>query len=414
MGIPDIITTDMGGTSFDVSAIYQGNEMIAREYFGAPGVLARFETLIPRVDIRSLGAGGGTIAWVDQSTKTLRVGPMSAGAIPGPVFYDRGGQEPTVSDIDLFLGYLNPEYFFGGRIRVNKEISRVAIHEKLAKPMGISDVEASLGVFDIVNNMMSDAIRGFMVEKGFDPKEFVIFAFGGAGPVHASSYGELTGGNKTIILNMAPTFSALGIAVSDILHKKSISLVMPEPFNANKINTTLLALEERALEEMKEEGLSTVGVEVFHSIDVKYGGQIHELTVPIPLKQWTQEEVSQEIKRIFMEKYEMIYGKGAAYTKGGVEIVALNVDIIGRLPKVSFQIEEPAAGDGTEAIKTYREAYFKDAKGFVTTPIYDMRLIRQDHRIQGPAIIESPQTTVVILPNQKGIVDSYKNIVIDH
>jgi len=414
MGLQNIITTDMGGTSFDVSAIYEGNEIIAREYFGAPGVLARFETLVPRVDIRSLGAGGGTIARVDQSLKTLRVGPMSAGAIPGPVFYDRGNQEPTVSDIDLFLGYLNPEYFLGGRIRVNKEMSRAAIHQKLAMPMGISDVEAALGVFDIVNNMMSDAIRGYMVEKGFDPKDFIAFAFGGAGPVHASSYGELTGVSKTVILNMAPTFSAFGIAVSDILHKKSISLVMPEPFDAKKINSTLLALEEKALEDMREEGVSTERSEVVHSIDVKYGGQIHEITVSIPRKQWKQEEVSQEIKRIFMDKYEMIYGKGAAYTKGGVEIVALNVDVIGRLPKVSFQLDEPQGGNGAKAIKTYREAYFKEANGFVMTPIYDMQLIGHGHEIQGPAIIESPQTTVVILPHQKGSVDGYKNIVIDY
>jgi len=414
LGFPNIITTDMGGTSFDVSAIYQGSEMIAREYFGAPGVLARYETLVPRVDIRSLGAGGGTIAWVDQTTKMLKVGPMSSGANPGPVFYDKGGQDPTVSDIDLFLGYLNPEYFLGGRIRVNQELSRRAIHEKLARPMGISDVEAALGVFEIVNNIMSDAIRGHIVEKGFDPKDFVAFAFGGAGPVHASSYGELTGVRKTIILNMAPTFSAFGIAVSDILHKKAVSIVMPEPFDADKINNTFLDLEENARQEMKEEGLSTVDLEIAHSIDVKYSGQIHELTVSVPRKQWGKEEVTQKIKKIFMERYEMVYGRGSAYTHGGVEIVGLNVDILGRLQKPFFKSEEPTLANGSEAIKTYREAYFKEAGGFVRTPIYEMRAIRHGHRIKGPAILESTQTTIVILPHQTGVIDGYRNIVIDH
>ena len=414
LGAPNIITTDMGGTSFDVSAIYQGSEIMAREYFGAPGVLARYETLISRVDIRSLGAGGGTIAWVDQTTKRLKVGPASAGAIPGPVFYDKGGQDPTVSDIDLFLGYLNPEFFLGGRIKVNPDLSREAIQEKLALPMGISEVEVALGVFDIVNNMMSDAIRGYIVEKGFDPKDFVIFAFGGAGPVHASSYGELTGVRKTIILNMAPTFSAFGVAVSDILHKKSISIVMPEPFDADKMNAAFLALERKAREEMEKEGLNSVDLEISHSIDVKYSGQIHELTVPVPRERWTKEEVTQKIKQIFMEKYEMIYGKGSAYTRGGVEIVALNVDILGRLQKPLFKPEEPMGGDGSEAIKTYREAYFKEAKGFVRTPVYDMGAIGHGHQIAGPAIFESPQTTVVILPHQRCVVDSYRNIVIDH
>jgi len=414
LGFPNIITTDMGGTSFDVSAIYQGSEQMGREYFGAPGVLARFETLVPRVDIRTLGAGGGTIAWVDQTTKSLKVGPMSAGANPGPVFYDKGGQDPTVSDIDLLLGYLNPEYFLGGKIKVNSEISREAIHNKLAIPMGMSDIEVAAGVFEIVNNMMSDAIRAHIVEKGFNPKEFVTFAFGGAGPVHASSYGELTGTQRTIIFSMAPTFSAFGIAVSDILHKKSTSLVMPEPFDADIINSTFLTLERSARDEVKEEGLSTIDLEVSYSIDVKYSGQIHELSIPVPRKQWTQEEVSQEIKRIFMEKYELVYGRGSAYTKGGVEIVALNVDILGRLPKPVFKPEDSTVGDESKAIKTFREAFFKEMKGFVKTPIYDMELIKARHRIQGPAIIESARTTVVILPNQEGIVDNYRNIAIAH
>jgi N-methylhydantoinase A len=414
LGFPNIITTDMGGTSFDVSAICQGSELMGREYFGAPGVLARFETLVPRVDIRSLGAGGGTIAWVDQTTRSLKVGPMSAGASPGPVFYDKGGQDPTVSDIDLLLGYLNPEYFFGGKIKVNQELSREAIGKKLAKPMGMSDIEVASGVFDIVNNMMSDAIRGYIVEKGFDPKEFIIFAFGGAGPVHASSYGELTGARKTIILNMAPTFSAFGIAVSDILHKKSTSLVMPEPFDADKINNTFLLLEKRAQEEMKEEGLSMIDLEISYSMDVKYSGQIHELNISVPRKQWVQEEVSREIRRIFMEKYEMVYGKGAAYTKGGVEVVALNVDILGKLPKPIFQPENFVVGDGSEAIKTFREVFFGEIGHFIRIPIFDMQLIKPGHQIQGPAIIESSQTTVVILPNRKGVVDNYRNIVIEN
>ncbi len=414
LGFPNIITTDMGGTSFDVSAIYQGAELMGREYFGAPGVLARFETLVPRVDIRTLGAGGGTIAWVDQTSQSLKVGPMSAGANPGPVFYDKGGQEPTVSDIDLLLGYLNPDYFLGGKIKVNSALSQKAINERLAKQMGMSDIEVAAGVFEIVNNMMSDAIRAHIVEKGFDPKEFVAFAFGGAAPVHASSYGQLAGIQKTIILNMAPTFSAFGIAVSDIIHKKSTSVVMPEPFDARQINEIFQVLEARARDEVKEEGLSVVDLEVSCSIDVKYGGQIHELTVTVPRKHWSQDEVTESIKRIFMDRYEMVYGKGSAYTKGGVEIVALNVDILGRLPKAVFKSEEPTTGGESKALKAHRDAFFKETNGFVKTPVYDMSLTRAGHRIQGPAIIESPRTTVVILPNQTGVVDNYRNIVIDH
>ncbi len=189
---------------------------------------------------------------------------------------------------------------------------------------------------------------------------------------------------------------------------------MPEPFDAQQINKTFAALEKRAKDEVQEEGLSITDLEVSYSIDVKYGGQIHELTIPVPQKRWDQKEVTGEIKRIFMERYEMIYGKGSAYTKGGVEIVALNVDILGRLPKAVFKLDESSAGSESKAIKAYRQAFFKEAKGFLKTPVYDMELTRAGHRIEGPAIIESPRTTVVILPSQTGVVDSYRNIVIDH
>ncbi len=414
MNIKNIITTDMGGTSFDVSAIHDGSEIMAQEYFGAPGVLARFETLIPRVDIRTLGAGGGTIAWIDEITRTIKVGPMSAGSDPGPVFYDKGGKAPTVSDVDLYLGYLNPEFFFGGRIKVNKEKADNVIYESLAMPLGISPLDASAGVFDIINNMMADAVRGFIAEKGFNPAEFALFAFGGAGPVHAASYGELAGVRKTIILRLAPTFSAFGIGVSDLLHRKSTSMLLLEPFDADRVSTTFSILEQKALEEMEHEGLSTEDIGITYSVDMKYSGQIHELTIPLQRDKKIYKDLTENLKQNFIQRYELIYGKGAAYTRGGIEVVALNVEVIGRLPKPAFYAEKRCQEDASAAIKGRRPAFFRKVNGFVDTPIYNIESIRFGNRIQGPGIIESSETTIVILPHQEGFVDEYRNIIIEH
>lgn len=414
LDVKNIITTDMGGTSFDVSAIHEGGELMAQEYFGAPGVLARFETLIPRVDIRTLGAGGGTIAWVDSVTDTIKVGPMSAGSEPGPIFYDKGGELPTVSDIDLFLGYLNPDYFFGGNIKVNKAKTEKAIYEKLAKPLGISPIEAASGVFDIVNNMMGDAVRGFIAEKGFNPNEFVIFAYGGAGPLHASSYGELAGVRRTIILNLAPTFSAFGIGVSDLLHRKSSSILMLEPFLEDKLRGVFTDLETKALDDMKGEGLAANELEITYSLDMKYSGQIHEITIPCKRDSGSYKAFNEEIKRDFIEKYELVYGKGSAYTYGGVEIVGINVDILGQLPKPSFAPDKSFSEDASGAIKGKRKAFFGKANGFIDTPVYDSDRVKFGNRIRGPAILEGSETTILILPDQEGLVDKFKNIVIEH
>jgi len=175
-----------------------------------------------------------------------------------------------------------------------------------------------------------------------------------------------------------------------------------------------LVLEDKAREEMKDEGLITGHLEISHSIDIKYSGQIHELTIPVPRQLWTQEEVTLKIREMFIDKYQKLYGKGSAYTKGGIELVALNVDILGRLQKPLFETERSSEMDVSGAIKTYREAYFKDMKRFIKTPIYDMQQIQHGHHIQGPAIIESSKTTVVILPHQEGVIDGFLNVVIDH
>ena len=226
LGHPNVITADMGGTSFDVGLITEGYWRYAAE-----PIIERFRMLQPIIDIQSIGAGGGTIARVDEETGRLLVGPQSAGASPGPVCYDVGGEEVTVTDCDLVLGIIDPDYFLGGRKSLNKDKAEKVVEEKIAKPLGLSNVEAAAGVYDIVNSKMSDLIRQQVVRTGHLPEEFVIYAFGGAGPVHAAGFSAELGINKIYIFPTSPVFSAFGVASADVIHTRVITCqyILPDP-----------------------------------------------------------------------------------------------------------------------------------------------------------------------------------------
>ncbi len=231
IGESNVITTDVGGTTFDVSVISHGEEIIAREFFGAAGVMERFEVLTPRVDIHSVGAGGGTIAWYSAASQTIKFGPESAGSKPGPVFYGQGGTRVTLADAWLTLGYLDPDRFLGGRLPVNTDAARQAIEQQLARPLGLSVPEAALAVVKLANHHMSDAIKVYLAARGLDIKDFALFAFGGGGPLHAAAYGQLSGVRRTYMVADAGVFSAFGIALADTKHKLGMTLLAREPFD---------------------------------------------------------------------------------------------------------------------------------------------------------------------------------------
>ena len=230
LGESNVITTDVGGTTFDVSVIWRGEEIIAREFFGAAGVMSRFEVLTPRVDIQSIGAGGGTIAWFDSASRSIKFGPESAGSKPGPVFYGSGGARVTMADAWLTLGYLDPDCFLGGRLKVHVDAAKAAIEVQLGRPLGMSVTEAALAVVELANHHMSDAIKVYLGARGFDVSDFVLFAFGGGGPMHAAAYGEISGVKRTVLVANAEVFSALGVALADTKHKQQVTLLAREPF----------------------------------------------------------------------------------------------------------------------------------------------------------------------------------------
>lgn len=412
LGEPNVITTDVGGTSFDVSVISGGRELIAREYFGSAGVFSRFEVLLPRIDIQSTGAGGGTIARFDATSGTIKLGPESAGADPGPVFYGRGGHAPTVADAWLVLGYLDPEGFLGGRMRVDREAAFEAIERVLAKPLGLSVADAALAIVDLANNHMADAIKVYMTARGLDPREFVLFAYGGGGPLHAAAYGRLSGARRTYLLNNASVISAFGISLADVKHKHEMSLFQREPFDVPALVRAASQLEDRQRTQFAREGLQAGDVRTRYFLDLRYRGQIHELTVEIPDKPWLATARTADICARFQDAYAAVYGKAAASALSNAEIVAVGVE--GTAEAVKPVLRSPRTSSAQPALRGTRPAYFHADSGYVDTPVYAHRALAPGQALTGPVFVQDDYLTMLVLPGQTATVDAFRNVVIHH
>lgn len=412
LGIHNVMSGDMGGTSYDVAILPNRQISMFRHMYGAGAVVARFETLLPKVDVRSLGAGGGSIAWIDDVSRTLKLGPMSAGSEPGPACYDRGGVEPTVTDANVVLGYIDPNFFLGGKMHLYPAKSEKAVQEKIADVLGWDKVRAAWGIHTLCSNNMADLTRSMALEKGYDPQEFTLLIFGGAGSLHGIEIAKAVGVSQLIMLNVAAAFSAFGMATSDVSHLHTDSRLQVEPWDPNHINETWRNLEAQALEDMAREGFPPEQVELLHSIEARFREQTHELTLEVPRRVWTQEDCS-TFREEFTKRYEEVYGEGAAYVEAPIEILSQSLKAIGKVPVPSLYEYPKGDTDASKAIKGYRDVYFDTYQRFVRTPIYDHLKLEHGNQLKGPAVIEATKTTYLILPNFEARVDKFKNLVVD-
>ncbi len=405
MGERNIITTDMGGTSFDVSIVHGG-----KPAFAFTSNTDQYEYFLPKVDLQAIGAGGGSLARADPEKRTLSVGPDSAGAFPGPVCYGRGGTVPTVTDAQLVLGYLDPDNFAGGRMKLDHAAAQAAI-EKLGKSLGMGAVECAAGICRIVELNMADIIRKVTVEKGFDPREFVLFAFGGAGPAHAGVFAAELGVKKVIVpqRKAASTWCAFGAAAADVLHIFEHSEILATPVPAARLNAALESIEERARRMMAEEGIVASRQRFEFSLDVRHRGQINEVEVLIP---WTRLPADHEprLRKLFVERYEQLYGKGSALPGAQLEIVVCRLRARALTPRPKLT----KARSSTRAIP--RGAALKPRtiwwKGLKRTPVYDGARLAVGNVLRGPAIVETSDTTVVVHPGTTLRVDPLGNFEI--
>ena len=402
MGYDDVITTDMGGTSFDVGLIYRGAPENAPET-----VMAQYCVSIPVIAVDSIGAGGGSIAWIEPVTNLLKVGPSSAGADPGPACYDTGGTEPTVTDADLVLGYLNPDYFLGGKIKLCREKAIHAIKTKIAEPLGMDVTQAAAAICDIVNSHMSDLIRNVTVGRGYDPRQCVLFAYGGAGPLHASAYAREA--LSTIVPVTASVHSAMGALASDVLHTYQLSVPMKVPADPDRFNSVFASMKTKAIDDLKKDGFKEEDTVIACFVDIRYVRQLHEVTTPCPSGSLSLEDL-EKVFAAFETLYERRYGKESAYREAGMEIITFRMEARGRIAKPKLIRHELNSHDPSVALKTKRQVFLHGKS--INMDIYDFSKLRAGNVVDGPGIIETPVTTMLIDSDQTARLDEWLNVII--
>jgi N-methylhydantoinase A len=406
LGISDILATDMGGTTFKVGVIRGGTT--EKDY---KPIFLRYQIFLTKIWVESIGAGGGSIVWIDPETGLLKVGPQGAGARPGPICYGLGGSEVTVSDADLILGYLNEDCFLGGKMRLDKQRALKILEEKIARPMSMSVTQAASGIYRIINSHMSDLIRKATVERGYDPRGFTLFAFGGAAAVHAGRYAAELGIQQVVVPLTASVHGATGLVSSDVVYEYGQSDPMFVPADVDRINENFSGLVKRAIASVRAMGFKDEDTEIVRSLDIRYRNQVHELNVPFnPGNETVSQRMMEEACDRFDELYEHTYGPGAGYREAGKEIMVFRVAATGRLKRPKFKCYPSENNRADAALKGHRKVYFEECADFVDTRIYDYGALRPGSEVSGPAIIETPITTIVINPKDRATVDEFLNV----
>lgn len=412
----NLIATDVGGTSFDAAIVTRGAINLNRQT-----IVGRLVLGIPMLEVESIGAGGGTLAWIDPNSGRLNVGPESAGAQPGPVCYDRGGEIPTVTDADVVLGYINPEYFLGGRIKLNKEKAADAIRKKVAEPLGMDLMHAAMGIRDIIDLKMKDKVLGMALSRGLDISNYHIMGFGGAGATHICGYTSGVNFKGVMTFPYASVFCALGAAAADYEHRlyRSANIIVSPTADdeekldvGSRLNLLWEELEEKALRTMKRQGFPEEKVQFTQQAMMRYGSQLDDLIVPSPTPRVNCVEDWEKLAVSFQKLYERTYARSATYGRGGYEI--LEVGIVATVPKIKpvipkypLQAEKPP-----EKSKQKKRRCFFGGEWF-DTAVFIWEELQPGNRINGPAIWEHETTTLVIPPGRFATIDEYLTTIIE-
>lgn len=398
LGQRNVIATDVGGTTFKVAVIENG-----RWGHSNDTVLNQYQLRLPMVDLASIGAGGGSIAWVDG--RRLRIGPQSASSSPGPACYGLGGAEPTVTDADLVLGYISPDNFLGGRMALHPEQAVAAIRSRVADPLFGGDViAAAAGIKQVIDSQMADLIHKCTLERGYDSRNFVMMAYGGAGPVHAASYGEEVGVGEIIIPFHATVHSAYGAARSHIRFSLQTShpLVLPQP--PNVVEELFTAMETDGRQKLLDADVPPNRHRFERWVEARYRRQVNNLRIPAPAV--VDDAGMALLAEDFEREYERLFGQGAALRDAGIELVNYGVDAVGLVPEFSA---ERAEGGGEAKPVTERPTYCPRRRSMIPTPIYDGTGLAAGTHLEGPVVIEHPGTTIVVLSGQHARIDEYRN-----
>ena len=386
----NIITVDMGGTSFDITLTKDGNTNLNKNID-----FLRYRIGIPMIQVETLGAGGGSIGWID-AMGLLQVGPQSAGADPGPACYNKGGNDPTVSDANLVLGYLNPDGLIGGKLPLNYKNAFNSIEEKIAKPLNLSVEKAAYGIFTIVNNNMMNGIRRVSVDRGYDPRDFVLVAAGGATGAHITALASEMGINTVIVSKLSSGLCAYGQIISDVKYNymATIPVRLDKNCDYEKINRLFKDIETKGKEHLINDGFNEEEIDIYRSMEMRYLGQIHECTVNIETFDIDNETI-EKVKDAFHKRHEELYTYSELQSP--VELVNIESTLYGRIDRPDpSEIESDTLLK--EAIKSSRNLIFSNSGESIKTPVYDGNFLSDGHQINGPAVVEEDTTTLVIEP----------------
>jgi N-methylhydantoinase A len=410
MGYKNLITTDMGGTSFDVAIVVDEKPLMSANH-EAGG----FHIATPMIEVRAIGAGGGSIARVIDGQ--LRVGPDSAGARPGPVCYGRGGKLPTVTDADVVLGIIDPETFLGGKMKLDRSAAVEAIRVQIAEPLGMTAEQAAAGIRRIVDAKMADTLREVTIGRGHDPRDFVIFAYGGAGPVHCAGYGVELGVRKMIVPVTSMAHSAYGALAADVQYSNERSLLMrggggPLPLwhglDAEAIEAAFQSLEADAREAMTRAGVADADVTLNRTVDLRYRRQTNDLMIAMSERPASKAALETLVAR-FEHAYEQNYGKGSAFREAGIELTNARVEAFGRSRRPELDVR--AAIDAPRAAR--REIFEPVANRWMVATVYNWRDLPTGFEVIGPAVVEHPETSVFVAASQIARLDAENNITIE-
>ncbi len=405
----DLLAFDMGGTTAKLCLIHEGRPAIAPNLEVAR--LHRFKKgsgyplQFPTVDMLEIGAGGGSIAWID-SLGLMKIGPESAGASPGPACYGFSGAQPTVTDADVLLGYLNPDYFLGGEMSLDVSAAEQVI-QQVAEPLGMNVIEAADGIHRLVNENMASAAKIHVLEKARDPRNYALMCFGGAGPVHAAGVAKVLGAYSVIAPPKAGVASAVGLLIAptafDFVRSYPIKL---DEANWAEIEAIFSEMEDRGKEMLAEAGLATDQITIERKVDGRFEGQLHEIEINLPLD-LTRMNVTEFVER-FNAQYKRLYRHlpGQVY----IELLTWRVTVSAQREPLQTQRLSTETTSADVALKGHRSAYFYEAGGFVKTPVYDRYLLRPGMQLPGPAIVEERESTAIIRPEMSGRVDEYLNL----
>ena len=415
LGIDNMMTLDMGGTTAKACMIEDGEMLQAPEYEVGGGISAGHRLLkgaghilrVPSIDLAEVGAGGGSIASVDKSG-SLRVGPNSSGAVPGPACYDNGGADATVTDADVILGYLNPKYLLGGALPIRRDKASKAVTDQVASPLNLSEFEAAHGIHLLVNSNMGRALRAVSSERGRDPRRFVLVAFGGGGPVHAAGLAEMLDINKVIVPPFPGVFSSFGLLYADVEHHFVQTYYKTfRELDIDALNGILEGLWGEGRSQLRDEGFADDSHEVVTQVDMKYEGQASELTVYLPLGRVTPENLK-KLSDSFEEEHERTYGyrTDAPFQLVNLRVIARGLSRESRIPD---QLEIPSDADSGP---TERPVYFGPRHGFIDAPVMTRASLEGNSRF-GPLIIEEYDSTTVVPPGWTVSIDQWTDLVLD-